>query len=214
MSGMRRIVFGCGVLAVIATGSALALGAVASGSGGQPACGPASVTTLRQQHGVRLFARSSKEGRDVYACSVGMQGWRRLGPFRHGYLGAGVTGPFAISSEWVVGIEQRGSGVDTLEFVSSALNLRSGLRHRCVVGEGHSPGQSRLKRVLLAPSGGTASITLVHSWPSHSPQIVACGSTGRKILDEGPGIDLQSIALHGSTLVWVDSGTERSAHLR
>jgi hypothetical protein len=42
---------------------------------------------------------------------------------------------------------------------------------------------------------------------------VACDSRGRRVLDHGAGINLKSLALHGSKLTWVDAGVTHSAML-
>jgi hypothetical protein len=50
-----------------------------------------------------------------------------------------------------------------------------------------------------------------------TPEIGVCASTEREVKGEviasGDGIDLESLALHDSTLTWTDSGNRQSATL-
>jgi hypothetical protein len=45
-------------------------------------------------------------------------------------------------------------------------------------------------------------------------QVSSCSRRGPQLLDQGEGIDLHSLALHGSTLTWTDFGETHSATLR
>ena len=71
---------------------------------------------------------------------------------------------------------------------------------------------------MLKPDGslawvGSTKQTLGGRRGPLTPEVGACDSTGEHLLDSSAGIDLQSLALHGSTLTWTDSGETHSAIL-
>jgi hypothetical protein len=144
----------------------------------------------------------------------------------------------AVDSPWLA-YEERLSGIDTRSFDLVAKDISTNEYHLCelgLTGEGNH-SQPRIAVVVIAHegtigwAGERAAFRLPPSDyegitpPSEGPgayerDVGACIATeprkhgeGLRIFDIGEGIDLNSLALHRSMLIWTDAGETRTAVL-
>jgi hypothetical protein len=78
-------------------------------------------------------------------------------------------------------------------------------------------GTSRVHDLVLKLNGSISWMVGRGSYdpgfPSFQQQLWALDSTGQRMLDSGPSLELRSLELSGSTLTWVNDGIVRSAAL-
>jgi hypothetical protein len=124
-----------------------------------------------------------------------------------------TTGPFQLQGPWVAGVGHTRHGIDTSQVAIKAVNLKTGAVKQCTgwANVGHPGG--KVTAIALKSNGSTAWAMVPGFRPPHVNTVAACESEGRRVLDEGEGIDLESLALNGSTVTWTDSGEMRSATL-
>lgn len=188
----------------------------------KPPCGPLTAKTLVANGSGRVYELRTGE-HAIFGCLVSTTRSVKLSPIpRSGsrWGAATMSKPFALNAPWVAGAVHQQTGLDTSRITVVARDLRSGRRRSCPAGGGdHSPrSRGDVKDIALKHNGSLA-------WSGHTrigeiagaqfppPAIVACDSTGEHVLDSGQGIDLHSLALHGSMLTWIDAGETRSAVL-
>lgn len=66
---------------------------------------------------------------------------------------------------------------------------------------------------LVLKANGSVAWTVYSSGASEPKQLWALDSAGQRLLDSGPGLELESLELSGSTLTWLHGGMPRSATL-
>jgi hypothetical protein len=131
--------------------------------------------------------------------------------------------PFALAAPWAAGAVTEQTGRDSHRLSVTARNLHSGQRKSCFVASGsHSPRSTgRVTSIVLKSNGSLAwcgharfgeSDEIRRHFPTR--EVVACDSQGERLLDSGPGIDLHSLSLHGSTLTWTNAAETRTALLQ
>ena len=191
-------------------------------------CGPAKDTTLLADRRARIYSPPESKPQFgepiVYGCLVSTGHSIELSPLPRtaSWRGGRMYGPFALAVPWAAGAMTLSRGRDAHGLSVVARNLQSGEIKRCLVGAGHGSPRS---------TGGVGSIALKRNgslaWAGHGRvgesaeirgkfpprEIVACDSEGERLLDSGPGLDLHSLSLQGSTLTWTDEGETRSATL-
>ena len=122
--------------------------------------------------------------------------------------------PIALRGMWVA-YSERSFGIDVSDLAVTQKNLQSGKTAYCNVGPANAPANGPSVSDLALKGNGSV------AWIGESifdngklvRAVVACDSKARMILDSGKGIDIQSLALHGSRLSWSHSGVECSALL-
>jgi hypothetical protein len=70
-----------------------------------------------------------------------------------------------------------------------------------------------LDRIAMRPDGFPVDYDSGQPPVAVAWEVWALDSHGQRLLDSGPGIDLQSLTLDGSTLTWTNADTPRSATL-
>lgn len=128
-----------------------------------------------------------------------------------------------LDAPWVAYLEDFvyvDSGFDAM----GVLNLRTGARRHCPVGrwDGNSQTGFSMTGLVVTERGSAGWIGERQTLNFAGPQTVrerrrevhACEGARRRLLDEGAGIDLDSMRLHGHILSWTDAGAPRSAQLR
>jgi hypothetical protein len=179
----------------------------------QAPCAHRSAKTLAGNSDIRIYSLGGR-GATVFACIRPAGPQVRLGPRHADGWGAALRGPFAIGAPWAGGVEVRQTGLDTDKVYSVARNVRSGRAIHCLIGASGLAGRlPRFARVALSRSG-------VLAWSDVMPggsaggQIGVCELHGRvRVLDQGAGVVLRSLRLHGSTLTWQDSRGTQSAQI-
>ena len=100
-----------------------------------------------------------------------------------------------------------------------ARNLRTEALNYCGVGGARAPEPGpAVTGIALKSNGSLAWIGEGNQNPSSilGPlvhRVAECTTGSNVVLDEGEGIDLQSLQLHNSVLQWMDSGSPRTAVL-
>jgi hypothetical protein len=160
---------------------------------------------------MRIYAgESTSEQQHVYACLKSSGRARRLGPARpnSGFYGSQMSGPFGLAAPWAGGFEGRAAGQDSFFTYAAALNLQTGRGRHCLVTGANHP-YSPPSELLIDSRGMMAWAVEVPSSGGARAQIGVCESVGRRIVAEGPGIDIGSVRLRGLTLSWMDSGVRQ-----
>jgi hypothetical protein len=181
-------------------------------------CGPTDARTLSGSQEIRVYemvGKDSASSPSIFGCIKPSGRPRRLGPVVGHTWSAALSGPFSFATPWVGAIELRQEGQDTARLYSAAMSVKAGAASRCLIGGGDRPGQlPRVRETLLTQAGRLAWVALIPGEGSGSTlEIGACESSGPNILDSGSGININSVALKGSTLSWSDSGVQLSARL-
>jgi hypothetical protein len=202
------------------------LGSVGAHARGPVVCGAAvKGQTLLEGGRERIYSvpGSKPPGTErIFGCLVWKGGisifqlnrWPKHAPYCCGRWTTVDTEALAIRAPWVAYAESF-SGIDTSALTVAAMDLRQGETSYCLVGGRRAPRRGpTVTGIALRRNGHRA-------WIGESglstPEIGVCASTEREVKGEviasGDGIDLQSLALHDSTLTWTDSGNRQSATL-
>jgi hypothetical protein len=117
-------------------------------------------------------------------------------------------GPFAASGPLVAYVFSQ-YYTDTHETWIRVRDLRTGAVVRsCLAGGGLAPGRMpHIAEIVLDSRGEVA-------WSAEGyagQSIFACGPSGPDRLDQGDGIDLESLSLEHGVVHWLDEGSEREA---
>ena len=211
-------------MAVLVAGALF--GSVGAQAGTPEVCGAASKgQTLLEGRRERIYSVRGYEPPNterIFGCLVWKGGisifqldrWPIHAPFCCGRWATVDTEALAIHAPWVAYAE-RFSGTDTSASTVAAMDLRQGETSYCLVGGRRVPMRGpSVTGIVLGRNGHRAWIG-ESGWGT--PEIGSCPSTEREsngeIIASGDGIDLDSLALHASTLTWTDSGNRRSAAL-
>lgn len=101
--------------------------------------------------------------------------------------------------------------VDTGTLFVAATNLRSGDTNRCFAGAFNNSVRFSVIKVAVRRNGDFAWSSEERGFRGGVHEIATCDPSGTKTtLDSGPGVDLGSLALRGSAIIWRDSGGRRS----
>lgn len=195
-------------------------------------CGPATAKTLSRSGPVRIYAVSKQDQRGHHEVEVPLL-FGCLAPHGHPRLLGGTSTSLAVYRGKHVGLVETKtlalaaprvayaktiSGVDTSTTSVVATNLRTNSSSYCSVGGTQAPNRGpSVAGIALNAGGSLAWIGEVRVGPLSAPftrKVVACDANGDHELDSGEGIDLDSLALHGSRLTWTHSGETRTATLR
>jgi hypothetical protein len=198
-----------------------------------PACGPANGKTLIAGRRARVYAVPKVDHRGtrnvevplVFGCLKPRGHPRLLGSTSSGlssYKGRLVgllhTDTLTIRAPWTA-YASSATVIDASGIGVTAVNLRTNTRRGCNVGGGVvTLAQPSVSNVVVTRSGTIAWAGVTRperNWNEPMVNVVArCGEDlGFEVLDSGPGIELHSLALHGSTLTWTDEGETHSAAL-
>jgi hypothetical protein len=88
-------------------------------------------------------------------------------------------------------------------------DLRDGALLRSARASETMPGQDVTDLVLKA----NGSVAWIVDLAPDGVEVVAVDSSGRRLLDSGPDVELRSLELNGSTVTWRKAGQTRSANL-
>jgi len=126
-----------------------------------------------------------------------------------------MSGPFALKATWVGAIEDRRGGKGATQVFAAARDIQTGSAKRCLVGSTDQAGRLLAVRVLLidAKVGALAWAAITPSATGRAPLIGVCDSRGNRVLDSGPGVEIETLELRGSTLSWVNAAGQRTAQL-
>lgn len=213
MRGKAKIVAAAAALFLLTSSSAPAA------SGSKPVCGPQRGTTLKEGRKARVYSLASSEppwSERVYGCLHSSDHPWQLSP-RDGDRRSPrlESETLALSAPWAGGV-MRESGVDTFRLAVRARNLRTGAAVECEAGGGSAVFKEAtiVKRLVLTTTGTIAwSSGVLRRNEESNRKILVCAPPLAQALDEGEGIDLNSLELHGSTLTWIDAGARRTARL-
>lgn len=210
-------------LSVLAGSSAASASLGFSRDASRQTCGPDAATTLVDGRLGRVYEfpvpskDEDKRERATFACLFGLgRAWRldrvNLWMGRFDVLDPSMI---VLHAPWVA-YSQDFWAVDTGELFVAAKNLRSGRSYLCPVGPWSSAAgiKSELAGIVLTRTGRVGWIAQKHESSGSNGEVAACDSAGFKRLDNGEGIDLESLRLLGSRMTWTDSGAERSTVLR
>ncbi len=206
------------VLATVVSVAVFPLGTSAAPAGGSASCGPAKGTTLVSGRRARIYSLPGSKPpwtERVFGCLSSVSRVWQLSPIGKSSWPVRMGEPFDLRAPWVAGLVSK-HGRDTLRLAIGARDLRTGTFKSCAVGSGFNPGNKpSVAGFVLKRDGSVAWIgeSRVAGTGRRAPAVGACDSTGEHILDSGEGIDLHSLALHGSMLTWTDAGLTRSALL-
>jgi hypothetical protein len=148
----------------------------------------------------------------LFGCLLSTGTKRRLTP-RVG-VGRGQfidTDGFVLAAPWVAYPDHFLAGVDVTELFVMAKDIASRAVKRCSVGIVVNGSGPSVVKIVQKHTGSVAFSVQVNL---STARVVACDSEGKRVLDEGPAVDTNSLSLHGSELHWVDDGVDRSAWLR
>lgn len=125
---------------------------------------------------------------------------------------AGDVAAFVTNS--LTGVDTSGSGLTIADVARRSILREAPVGHGVDAGLVFSSGLTALD---VTPEGAAAWITrTTRPLPGRAPgaSVFAAPRTGPIVtLDEGPGIEPESLFLSGDTVNWVDDGTTRSAPL-
>jgi hypothetical protein len=211
-----------GLALFMAVGTAMAQ-RVALGQARQEAavCGPTG-ETLSVGARARVYRLERPRVRSVVlGCVKGHKPQRLDRPRQADTPWEGATQPWidseliALDAPWVAYVENF-VNVDVGDKEVGVLNLRSGARWHCPIGPWSTIAETGFETtgIVVTQKGSAGWIGEERTLQKRRREVHACEGARRQILDEGPGIGLHSLRLHGITLSWTDAGAPRSAQLR
>jgi hypothetical protein len=231
-----------GVACFLLAGTASIGSAGAAGSPAKT-CGPSYGKTLIAGRRARVYSVVGSEPlstEHIFGCLTSDSRAWKLSPLgEEKFGGARLERPILLKAPWAGGLV-RSHGRDTYRLAVIARNLHTGAVTKCPAGGGIAPRRGGwVDTVVLRGNGSTAWIgshyvygpgIVSHGTPYEtgefgisSPlapphrilqeQVMACTASGGQLLDQGEGIDPESLELLGSTLTWTDAGETRSAVL-
>ena len=198
---------------------------LAAGAAKHSHCERPHSTTLLETRKVRIFATPSESvdlpgehsiaGRPVFGCLKATDEARLLNaPGEQEGLWFGVDEhAFAVHAP-MVAYAFTAYYFDTHATFVRVRNLSTNVTVRgCRAGGDLAPRRTpRVAKIVMDARGKVA--WSVEGGTFGDPfAVVACDSTGQHVLDRGEGIDLESLALHGSVVSWLDGGSRREANL-
>jgi hypothetical protein len=236
----RGIIAGVACLLLAGTASVCSAGAAGSPA---KTCGPSYGKTLIAGRSARVYSVTAPgplSTEHIFGCLTSDPRAWKLSPLgEEKFGGARLERPILLKAPWAGGLV-RSHGIDTYRLAVFARNLHTGAVAKCPAGNGIAPRRGGwVNKVVLAGHGSTAwtGSQYVVEPTNYSPgtpyetgeygkyappaptrrvlerQVTVCTPTGKQLLDQGDGIDPESLELHGSTLTWSDAGETRSAVL-
>jgi hypothetical protein len=184
-------------------------------------CGPKAAVTLRRNRWARVFELPAEgRGRDqpTYGCLVSTRHWWRLDrPSGWSYLNPKtlvLRVPWVAYSITSMGVDGGGSGI-------SVRNLKTGAETQSYDAVTLPPNPApetftSVAKIVLQQDGDVAWIGEEASITGAEPprlQVELGDSAGLSIVDEGSGIDPDSLSLNGSMLTWSNAGATHTAEL-
>jgi len=185
-----------------------------------PGCGPPGAKTLASNPKARVYRVPPGK---VFGCLTANGKIRRLSPTRVPNAEDSITllgRPFVLKGTQVAGVLHRSFGIDTANVSIRSQNLRNDDALTCHLGM-LSPRRSVSVETIAMNAGGKM------AWlgnrrgyavgaPDENPVTVieACSGGSGELLEASNGIDRESLALHGSTVSWTNSGEARTANLK
>jgi hypothetical protein len=220
-SFLAAVVVAVGVVAVAGAG-------VSDATPARSSCDRPAGSTLVETSKVRVYAlpegsvkpanshAASIAGRPVFGCLVATGRSLPLNfPATRSAYWVGVdTDPIAVSSS-LVAYAFTQYYLDTHETWIRVRNLRTGrILRSCPAGGGMAPHTfPHIIKLVISSSGAVAwSAEGKPSGPAPGA-VLACHSAEPTVLDEGEGIDLDSLSLEDGVLSWADAGGRREAGL-
>lgn len=213
----------CLLFAAFATGSAAAIGVSSS------KCRPVGSKTLTRDAHARVYTLSTRgpdferdpESVRVFGCLFGPGRSLLLGTtvpgFRNGSAGQIDTEAIAVATPFAA-YSTTSQGVDFNIVSVKVSNLRTGAVFTVTqpIPFFGVEQVSAVTDIVVAPSGTAAWIGTERSIPRglrHMTVSLAPLGQPATVLEEGPGIDPESLELHGSQLTWLNEGVLHSAEM-
>jgi hypothetical protein len=181
----------------------------------RPTCGPAHARTTLRSNGVRIY---SQAGGAIFGCIESSGVIQKLSPIRPGnrppYF---LEKPFAANAPWVVGVSRHNPRPS---FAVTARNLALGdVTPTCrLLGGDWRTYPTVVDQIVITRNGyfawgGTEEIGSL-SGPVNDLAVTVCIGGESETLDRGPGVQVESLVLHGRTLEWEDAGARCTAILK
>lgn len=213
------VIVSCSLLVFAACSVAAANSSSSQYRHGNGCSPPAGAIVARDDGRAWIYRLRSSSTKDavpkgaMYGCLRSQSEAWKLGPQRN--VGGEMRRPTAFGLPWAAATEVRQARREGLETIVEGRNLRTGKRSRCLVHRTHAKGglQAQIAHIGLKPDGAIAWSGTVGRQPK-TLQVVACDAAGRRILDEGEGIVVNSLRLNGSRLTWRDASGRREAEIR
>jgi hypothetical protein len=220
------------VLAALAVAAGLGAGSAAGDELGEarslPPCGPRAAETLVAGADARVFVVKEPRASDkVMGCVEGARPQRRNVPRDPERDPGFPTEPWidaeliALNAPWVA-YREKFVYVDIGTLAMGILNLRSGARRHCPIGRWNVATGFQITGMVVTDKGSAGWIGEQQDFyfdggelqEERRHEVHACEGARHRVLDEGGGIALDSLRLHGQVLSWTDAGNPRSAQLR
>lgn len=177
-----------------------------------PICGPAKARTIEKTSRLRVYSLPSRYGgRTDYVCSrYSRRVWELDDPYPKGacYSSQGCRGrtKLLVADRWVLEVSEYHGADDYVYITLRAAGARRPAAYTVV---------AFLHEVVLDATG--AAVWIADRWNSdagpYARRIVVEEACGLGQLDEGPGIDVNSLRVEGDEVVWTNAGERRSAVL-
>jgi hypothetical protein len=186
-------------------------------------CEPRGSRTVEANQVARVFVqrRRTQEIARVYACAYRTRRVIQLGLYKGGSNCISSSGCSAVDDirlvRAYVAYSEFHSGREITTSEVWRLDLRTG-RHRLIweAGSFRPPFEvsAFVTDLELRRTGGVAWVAVLHreGTPSNY-EVWKADVAGRALLDSGPEIDPDSLALSGSILYWMNAGAPRTATL-
>ena len=172
-----------------------------------PACPTTGVTIAANEH-IRVYRRGSSKSYTAYACATKTGRVRKLGSFD---LEGGGARLFRIAGTRVAfdDLDCSGGSAGCIGAVR-VVDVKSGARRAA----GNATGTGIARDLELTRTGAVAWTRAPASGQPDPGEVRKLDADGEVVLDAGPDLDKESLAVSGSTLYWTRGGAPRSAQLR
>lgn len=212
---MRRVVAIAVLLSALAAGTA-----EARSYGACPVPSTATVQAVSRHAILLLYDRVDRDG---------LEHTRLVGCFRRDGRRVTANATDEFFTEWIqtggyrlaghfVGWWERTGSQYFDEYLSvHAFDLRRRhAKHDLLIGYSSGPDvpSPELGSLLLARDGSLVWGVVDHGREHGDPRRVEVSDPGKRTLDQGAGVDIASVRLHGRTITWLHDGRARSATLR
>jgi hypothetical protein len=173
----------------------------------KPTCPTAGVTIAANEH-VRVYRRGSSSSYTAYACATKTGRVRKLGTFDREEGGARL---FRIAGTRVA-FDDLSCGGGSAGCIGAVrvVEVRSGARRAAA----NASGTGIARDLELTRTGAIAWTRAPASGQPDAGELRKLDADGEAVLDAGPDLDKESLAVSGSTLYWTRGGMPRSAQLR
>jgi hypothetical protein len=194
------------VVALVAVAFLVGVGAAGSDARARTASCKTKGATVVANARARVYrvpvSKTANTGYRVYACLLRPKHTVYLGGFDFealGVMSVSLNGPS-------VAFEKADCDKADCRGAIKVRNLRTGVTRQSPI-----PSGANLADMVLASADGSVAWTR-----KPNPDVVevrALGADGEQLLDSGPDVDPESLALAGSTVYWTKGGQPRSAPL-